>query len=145
MELALSDIPKEKGCFTQAWGISEESPEVWIDIKKQPEPALPNYPELCQEWVNIETLYQTNDLPELFSSISQKKEIDHDGEIVTETKTLNLEDHPDIMEAWNEYLETKWLPWQEEHNRWEKIRKVYTKLFTLHQAQLKLGEEYELT
>ena len=32
--LWLSDIPKEKGCYTQAWGISEESPEVWIDIKK---------------------------------------------------------------------------------------------------------------
>ena len=32
----------------------------------------------------------------------------------------------------------------DEHNDWERIHKVYAKLFAIHQEQLRLGEEYEL-
>jgi hypothetical protein len=38
----------------------------------------------------------------------------------------------------------KWLPWTEEHNAWEKIQKVHSMLFAIHQELLRLGEEYEL-
>ena len=46
--------------------------------------------------------------------------------------------------AWDEYVEEYWLPWVREHNDWESIHKVYSKLFAIHQEQLRLGEEYEL-
>lgn len=32
----------------------------------------------------------------------------------------------------------------EVHNNWESVHKVYSKLFAIHQEQLRLGEEYEL-
>ena len=32
----------------------------------------------------------------------------------------------------------------DEHNDWERIHKVYAKLFAIHQEQLRLGEKYEL-
>ena len=49
-----------------------------------------------------------------------------------------------VQGAWDRYVEDKWLPWTEEHNVWEKVHKVYSSLFAIHQEQLRLGEEYEL-
>ncbi len=49
-----------------------------------------------------------------------------------------------MQRAWDRYVENKWLPWTEEYNAWEKVYKVYSPLFAIHQEQLRLGEEYEL-
>ena len=36
------EIPREKNCYTRVWGAYEEqSDDVWIEIKKFPEPPLP--------------------------------------------------------------------------------------------------------
>ena len=69
--LWIHDIPNEtKYCFTQAWGQEEEQDtDVWIEIKKFPEPELPKIPAKCTDWVKWETLRNTKDLPELHDSI----------------------------------------------------------------------------
>ena len=59
-------------------------------------------------------------------------------------RTERLEEHPDVQRAWDRYVEINWLPWTEEHSTWEKVYKVYSALFAIHQEQLRLGEEYEL-
>jgi len=58
--------------------------------------------------------------------------------------TERLEDFPEVEEKWNQYLEEQWLPWFEDHNAWQRVHDVYSKLFAIHQQQLRLGEEYEL-
>lgn len=138
------DVPKEKGCFTQAWGASEDVPEIWLEVKKRPEPPIPEVPEVCEDWVNKGSLYDSEELPELYSTIQQNSEVEVDGESCITTESLDISDFPQVMSAWEHYLEKAWLPWMEKHQVWKEIQKVYKQLFEIHQQQQKLGEEYEL-
>ena len=145
--LWLHEIPREKECFTQAWGPNDDiEPDIWIEVKKRDEPVQPKVPKICDPWVNKETLKNTEDLPELFPTIrveveEQDKQEDLSSPVYEEQK---LEDYPDVQKAWDRYLENEWLPWMELHQRWGHVQDVYTKLFAIYQGQKRLGEEYEL-
>lgn len=147
-KLWIHDIPKEpKYCFTQAWGQEEEQDnDIWIEIKKFPEPELPKIPAKCTDWVRWETLRNTKDLPVLHDSIvieHTEKETET-GEEHTLSDTLYIEHYPDIQETWDDYLEKQWMPWTELYNRYAGVQKVYASLFHIYQEQQKLGEQYEL-
>jgi len=147
--LWLSDVPRERGCFTQAWGRDEEhEPDEWLEVQSRREPELPTVPAQCKEWLNHSALRHKDDLPELLPEITRQIQNPdwYEGSDQPETipHTERLEDHPDIQQAWDRYVEDKWLPWTEDHNAWEKVHKVYSSLFAIHQEQLRLGEEYEL-
>ena len=147
--LWVSSVPRERGCFTQAWGREEEhEPDEWLEVQNRREPELPAVPAQCKDWVSLPSLRNKNDLPELLSEITRlipnrdwREGSDHPETI---PNTERLEDHSEIQRAWDSYVEDKWLPWTEEHDAWEKIHKVYSALFAIHQEQLRLGEEYEL-
>lgn len=147
--LWLHEIPKEKGCFTQAWGPDEEyDQDIWIEIQTSHEPELPTIPEVCLDWVNRDTLRKTNDFPELLNEITRQienpeweKRADQPQFI---SQTFTLQAHPEVQEAWDRFVEQKWMPWAEEHQKWESVHKVYSALFAIYQEQLRLGEEYEL-
>jgi very-short-patch-repair endonuclease len=147
--LWISDVPQERGCFTQAWGRDEEhDPDEWIEVQNRREPELPAVPGHCKEWVNSPSLRNKNDLPELLPEITRqipnpdwREDSDHPETI---PRTERLENHPEVQQAWDRYVEDKWLPWTEDHNAWERVHKVYSALFAIHQEQLRLGEEYEL-
>lgn len=147
--LWVSSVPHERGCFTQAWGRDEEhEPDEWLEVQNRREPELPAVPAQCQEWVSLPSLRNKNDLPELFPEVTRQipnpdwVEDSDQPEIIPHTE--RLEDHPEVQKAWDRYVEDKWLPWTEDHNAWEKVHKVYSALFAIHQEQLRLGEEYEL-
>ena len=145
--LWLHEIPREKECVTQAWGPNDDiEPDIWIEVKKRDEPVQPKIPKDCEPWVNKETLKDTEDLPELFTTIrvevaEQDQQEDTSSPVYGEQK---LEDYPAIQKAWDRYLENEWLPWMELHRQWITVQNVYTKLFTIWQGQKRLGEEYEL-
>ena len=147
--LWISSVPHEKGCFSQAWGRSEEyDSDVWIEVQNHKEPELPGVPDKCEDWVNRSSLRNKNDFPELLSELTVQaknptwQEGDDQPEHISQTELLN--DHPEVQQAWDHYVENQWLPWMEEHNRWESVHKVYSGLFAIHQEQKRLGEEYEL-
>ncbi len=147
--LWISSIPHEKGCFTQAWGRDEEfDSDVWVEIQNQREPELPSVPEKCEDWVERSSLRNKEDLPELLPKITievdnpNREEGSDKPEYIWRTELL--QDHPEVRQAWDRYVEGQWLPWMEEHNRWESIHGVYSALFAIHQEQIRLGEEYEL-
>lgn len=147
--LWLDDIPHEKGCFTHAWGPSDKEPDIWVEVTKQEEPKLTDVPEECEEWIDDpQSLYDTSRIPGLRESItvvetfSGEQEGDESEEVEIE-RIEYLEKMPQISELWKEYVESEWKPWAERHKRWQKVQNVYSKLFTIHQEQLKLGEEYE--
>lgn len=147
--LWIANVPLERGCFTQAWGRDEEhEPDEWIEVKNRREPELPAVPAQCKDWVNQTALRNKGDLPELLSKITRQIQNPdwREGSDQPETipHTEYIEDHPAIQRAWDRYVEEKWLPWTESHNAWEKVHKVYSSLFAIHQEQLRLGEEYEL-
>lgn len=153
--LWLHEIPQElEYCFTQAWRTNEEFDEnIWIEVKKYDEPILDEIPEICEKWVDRSTLRNTKDIPELLSSINiQVEERNPDAkldtpqkdEFIPVNKTLLLNDHPEVSEAWEEFVYSKWFSWADLHQRWQSVQKVYAKLFSIYQEQQKLGEEYEL-
>jgi len=147
--LWMSDVPHERGCFTQAWGRDEEhEPDEWLEVQNRREPDLPAVPPPCKDWVNLSALRNKNDLPELLPQITRQIQNPDWREGSDQPETIphseRLEDHPGIQRAWESYVEDKWLPWTEEHSAWERVHKVYSALFGIHQEQLRLGEEYEL-
>ncbi len=147
--LWLSSIPLEQGCFTKAWGRDEEyEPDVWLEVKNRREPGLPMVPVRCEDWVNRSSLRNKNDIPELLSEIIRQMPNPEWDEGSDQPKTIphteRIVDHPEVQQAWDRYVEDKWLPWTEEHNAWDKVHKVYSALFGIYQEQLRLGEEYEL-
>lgn len=147
--LWVSDVPHERGCFTQAWGRDEEHElDEWLEVQNRREPELPAIPPSCKDWVNLSALRNKNDLPELLPQITRQIQNPDWREGSDQPETIphseRLDDHPEIQRAWESYVEDKWLPWTEEHSAWERVHKVYSALFSIHQEQLRLGEEYEL-
>lgn len=145
----VSNIPRERGCFTRAWGRDEEyEPDEWIQIQNRREPELPAIPARCEEWVDRSSLRDKDHRPQLLSEITRKIQNPdwHDGSDQPGTipHVEHIEDHPIVQQAWDRYIKDKWLLWAEDHNVWKKVHKVYSDLFEIHQEQLRLGEEYEL-
>ncbi|MDI6783819.1 MAG: AAA domain-containing protein, partial [bacterium] len=147
--LWLHDIPKEKGCFTQAWGRNEEYEEdIWIEIQISAEPELSKIPDICSDWVNSDTLLKTNDFPELYKTITKQirnpawKEGGNQPEFINQI--YDVDRFPGVKVAWDRYIEQLWMPWAEQHEKWDKVHKIYATLFSMYQEQLRLGEEYEL-
>ncbi|HNS22310.1 MAG TPA: AAA domain-containing protein [Sedimentisphaerales bacterium] len=147
--LWISDIPRQKGCFTQAWGRDEEyDSDVWIEVQNRREPELPSIPGECKNWIDRETLRNKDEIPELPAEITRVvenpawEEGSDQPQSVQSTQRLNA--HPEIQRTWDHYVEERWLPWAEQHKIWESIHGVYSSLFAIHQEQLRLGEEYEL-
>ena len=147
--LWVSSVPHERGCFTQTWGRDEEhEPDEWLEVRNRREPELPVVPGQCKDWVNLPSLRNKNDLPDLLAEITRQIPNPDWREESNQPETIphkeRLEEHPEVQRVWDRYVEEKWLPWTEDHNAWEKVHKVYSALFAIHQAQLRLGEEYEL-
>jgi len=147
--LWINDIPRQKGCFTQAWGRNEDyDSDIWVEIQNRREPELPNVPDQCLDWADKGTLRNKNDFPELLPEITREvrnlawQEGSDQPEFVHRSE--RLDDHPNLQKVWDRYVEERWFPWVEEHNSWENVHKVYSLLFAIHQEQLRLGEEYEL-
>lgn len=143
----ISEIPREKNCYTRVWGANEEhSDDVWIEIKKFPEPPLPKIPEECRDWVNHDNLRNIKDIPLLKESICviREEKSDETGEIFSSQLNLSLNEFPEIQKTWEEYIDKQWLPWTELYSRYSAVQKVYADLFFIYQEQQKLGEQYEL-
>ncbi|MCK5345389.1 MAG: AAA family ATPase, partial [Candidatus Heimdallarchaeota archaeon] len=153
--LWLKEIPQDsKYCFTRAWGSTDDiDSDIWVQIKKYDEPVLEDVPEECEDWVNNAKLYDASTEPALYETIHVEIEEENpdwteedpeEDKIRTVNRTLNLQDHSNVLNTWNEFVREKWTPWAELHKKWETVQDVYSKLFSIHQDQLKLGEEYEL-
>lgn len=94
------------------------------------------------------SLRYKSDIPHLLPEITKQvanpawKEESDQPKVISRTE--RLDDHPEVQRVWDRYVEEHWQPWVETHNDWESVHKVYSKLFSIHQEQLRLGEEYEL-
>ena len=148
--LWINDIPHQKGCFAQAWGADEEyNSDVWVEIQNQREPELPSVPDRCKDWLPpIDVLLNKNDLPELLPEITVqiRNPAWQEGTELPEfiNRPEQLGNYPEIQNAWDNYVEERWMPWADKHNEWESVHRAYSILFAIHQEQLRLGEEYEL-
>lgn len=130
--LWFDQIPENERCFVRPRDDSNlHDDEIWLQIDKWTEPALPPVPGLLEPW-----------LP---SPLTQQDEIEPTPHSELGYPTVRrLVDEPQLGSLWEAYLAEAWRPWSIEHQRWRAHQETYKELFAIHQSQLRQGEEYEL-
>lgn len=134
-----ADIRREHGCHCIAWhrvtsveSGNDAADEVWIEIRKPRLTRPPEPPESVQPWVRCAQLDDSSiELPDLFPTLPGATADDH---------AIKLDDCPEVREAWDAYIESRWWPWAEQDRRERVVQDVYTALFSVLQRQQRLGD-----
>jgi hypothetical protein len=147
--LWINDIPRgENQCFARAWGFDlEDDPDIWIEIKKYPEPELDGLPKVCAEWVDEQALKNVEEIPSLHNSIEIEERTpdpENPDSYILRKKEIHLSDYPEVIAEWDRFIEEKWFPWTTKFQLWQAVQNAYQKLFSIYQLQQKLGERFEL-
>ncbi len=142
--LWFSDVPREPECDCAAWhrGRDRESGEVWLEIRQPSLLPAPDPPAELQPWLVREQVTDSSlEMPDLRDEIAAPVQDDF-GEERFERRLI--ENHPQIKEAWERYVEAQWWPWAESDRRVQAVQRVYTQLFSIYQKQQRLGEQFEI-
>jgi very-short-patch-repair endonuclease len=154
--LWFADVPKDRPeCRSTLLAVKPgELGDVWLEVRKKRMPARPPLAKPIADWVRADDLEQVHNVPELRPEITVL--VDHqmldpdapsDGRrlIVEQRPELRrLADHPEIQDAWLEYVVEKWEPWAEEMRRWQQVQRVYEDLDYMHRRLEASEERYEL-
>src|SRR6202165_4850975 len=137
----LSDLPRENGCHYIGWHpVAEVDPATpWVEIRKPKIKPPPPLPQSLQPWIVPEQLLDSNiDRPELQQMIEVFDEQDPVAKVVV------IEECPDVIAVWEQYIEKQWRPWAENDRIQQRIQLEYSNLFSIYQKQKTLGENYEV-
>lgn len=143
--LWLSEIPHEDECRCSAWFPGREggdATEIWVEIQKPklsppPAPAAELEPWLMADQVND----SCREMPGLRDEIAVRIE-DEKGEERIERR--RIDDHPEIRQLWEDYVENKWWPWADLDRKRQQVFEAYRKLYSIYTSQQRLGEQYEV-
>jgi very-short-patch-repair endonuclease len=154
--LWLADVPKERAECRSPF--LTDNPEnlagLWLEVRKKRMPARPPEPQVVAGWVRADDLDQPDSEPELLPEINvivERRMPDPEapqdtqrtiGEKVPELR--RLVDHPEVEEAWLEYLDKKWKPWAQEMGRWQEVQSIYECLDFMRRRLEEAEERYEL-
>ena len=143
----LDQIPHEPECSFVAWaetGTDEEETviENWLAVDRPERPDPPPVAEDLMPWVNVPQ-WQNSAIavPELLYRILNPSWSEDDPE--AEPQFLELEDHAQLQNAWDDYVEAEWWLWAEEDRRKAQVQECYNELFSMHRTQVATGEQYE--
>ena len=134
--------------------------DAWFTVRKLPEPQLPPVPASIKPWVASDSGKDVDSPPRLLARIERPKPVATTGRNPTlQSEGSNgqppgtnsepdyelLENHPEVAEAFNNYMQANWKPWAEKHAAWTDFQeKVYAPLFAINRDLKRLGEEFEL-
>ncbi len=131
-----------------------EFAEVWLEVRKKRMPTRPIPPEAILQWVREDDLDQADKEPELRSEITvvvEQRVPDPDAPpgdqrtlVVERPEVRRLADHPEVEDAWLEYLVNKWEPWAKEMHRWQEVQRAYEDLDFMRRRLEESEERYEL-
>ena len=154
--LWFADIPRERAECRSPFLTDkrEELGGLWLEVRKKRMPARPPAPDDVKDWVRAEDLDQPEKDPELRPEITVlvERQVRDPGappegqRTVVETgpELRRLADHPEVEDAWLEYLVNKWEPWAKEMRRWQEVQTVYESLDFLRRRVEEAEERYEL-
>jgi very-short-patch-repair endonuclease len=131
-----------------------ECPDLWLEVRKRRMPTRPSVPEVVKDWVRPQDLDQADQDPELLPEITvliERRVPDPDappeeGRTVIEKapEVRRLRDHPEVEDAWLEYLVNQWEPWAKEMRRWQEVQRVYEDVDFMRRRLEESEERYEL-
>jgi very-short-patch-repair endonuclease len=154
--LWFADVPRDRAECRSPF-LTDKPDELgglWLEVRKKRTPVRPPVPQIVADWVRPEDLDQPEKEPELLPEITVLVERqvadpgapqDAERTIVEEVPELRrLADHPEVEEAWLEYLIEKWEPWAQEMRRWQEVQSVYESLDFMRRRLEEAEERYEL-
>jgi len=159
--LWLANVPKDlpdkwKDACRSAFLADDPSeiPDLWLEVRKKPKPRLPAVPETVRDWVRPQDLENPDRVPEIPSEITVpvEKTVPGSDTTVTQGRTLaetvpevrRLEDHPEVEDAWLEYLVNQWDPWAQDMRCWRTIQRIYEDVDFMRRRLEEAEERYEL-
>lgn len=172
----LNAVRGRPGCATRCfrpeagtnWLASDTTDDdLWLSVRKLPEPALPPIPAHIGPWVAPDSGRTPDSPPRLLDRIPREiSNPEQDPWSIPPPTNANgeppstptsaarhpaceryelLEDHPDVAVALNDYMQASWKPWAEKQTAWVHFQEnVYSPLFVIHRDLKRLGEEFEL-
>lgn len=154
--LWFTNVPKERdNCRSPLLTKkSDDLGEIWLEVRKTQMPVRPPVPQVAADWVHANDLDEPENHPELLPEMTvlvERKVPDSNAPLGTQ-RTISarvperrrLVDHPEVQEAWLEYVNKKWEPWAQEMRRWREVQKVYETLDFMRRRLEEAEERYEL-
>ena len=142
------DLPKEKECYSITYHMDSEKVhfDKWIEIKKPKRNPCPKPPEKIEPWLKGNKYDKHTEEPQLLKYRIQDpptnfRETTYEN---MEADRVLLEDHPEIKQIFENYLNQKWIPWALEEKRLESVLETYNRLYKIYNTQSFQGEVYEL-
>lgn len=154
--LWFADVPRDRGECRSPFLTEkpEDLTELWLEVRKKRIPARPPVPQVVADWVRADKLDQPESEPELLPEITvlvERRVTDpdapHDAQrtiVETVRELRRLTDHPEVQDAWLEYLVERWEPWAQEMRRWQEVQSVYESLDFMRRRLEEAEERYEL-
>lgn len=150
------DVPDEQE-VAAGHRLDTEPDAPWLVLDRPPKQQPPDPPHPLPHWVNLESIRDPDQQPTLRERRVVEVEIEAgeqeddpggqpDGPQPaprTRTEVEQLDDHPEVTEAFDRYL-TDWQAWAEEERRRRPVRKLYGDLFKIHQQVTGNPEQVEL-
>jgi len=133
------EVPEEPECASIARSNEPDDSEPWLKIERVDEPSCPEPPQICASWVDSSVLRDSSAAPRLREEIATPNTNPDEPPVIH-----SLRDHPNVKREWDTYVRERWEPWAPRHRRWQRIQRVYDKLFLMHQTLKKSGETFEV-
>lgn len=132
-----------------------EFSDLWLEVRRKHKPASPPVPEIVSDWLPQEFLdnpekYLKKDTEELIGllrsriTIPVEKSVSDTSQTEKIAEERRLEDHPEVEEAWLEYLTEQWKPWAQEMIRWKEVQRLYEEVDLMRRRLEEAEEQYEL-
>ncbi|MDX9697389.1 MAG: AAA domain-containing protein [Bacteroidales bacterium] len=142
----LNDIPETKIFENVVRPDFSPDNDYWIRLKKPKEPTEPVFAKLSdklEKWIEPSSLINDEAEPAIKETI------------VSDGKTLSIDDHPEIKEELNKYINQKWIDdlidynvkkeeFEKEITIYTRLNNAYKQLFRIFNKSQQFGEEYEL-
>jgi len=154
--LWFADVPAERAECRSPFLTDkrEDLGGLWLEVRKKRMPVRPPVPQAVADWIRAEDLDQPEKDPELRPEITVlvEQQVQDPGAppggqrtvVETAPELRRLADHPEVEDAWLEYLVNKWEPWAKEMRRWQEVQTVYESLDSMRRRVEEAEERYEL-
>lgn len=139
----LDSLPNEPEIFNPIHAAPDQIGETWLSIRRPARQAVPALPSLLADWVTGD--WRKVDAPPTIQAqrVIEETILDDDLQPQVIRTTLFLDEHPDVLAAW-ETFERQWREWAAGERRALSVQDRYVELFDLHQRVQAEGERYEL-
>ncbi len=114
----VSELPRDKGCYTKAWNLigqpAEKTSDNWLEIEKPQLDTPPELPDGLELFVKDKEWRDSSFEEPTLKAVSREKLIRHflpDEDIEPEYQTVSINENEDIFEAYVEYVDGPWMLW----------------------------------